>query len=57
VYVLRDGEPVAVPVEVGIDDGLQVEIRSESPAVGEAVIVDVAEGAAGAPPARSPLRF
>lgn len=58
VWILRDGEPVEVPVSVGLDDGTRVEITDDSLAVGDLVIVDVADGEqTGAAPARPPLRF
>lgn len=58
VWILRDGEPVEVPVSVGLDDGTRVEITDDSLAVGDLVIVDVAGGEqTGAAPARPPLRF
>jgi HlyD family secretion protein len=40
VWVLRDGEPVPVPVSVGIDDGTSIEITSGALAPGDPVIVD-----------------
>ncbi len=58
VWILRDGEPVEVPVSIGLDDGTRVEITDDSLAVGDLVIVDVADGRqTGAAPARPPLRF
>lgn len=58
VFVLRDGEPISVPVSVGLDDGTRVEIVGDDLAVGDLVIVDVADGeSAGPVPARPPLRF
>ena len=60
VWVLRQGEPVAVPVEVGLDDGTRSEIRDGALAPGERVIVDqVAPGGARveAAQARAPFRF
>jgi HlyD family secretion protein len=39
VYVLRDGEPVAVPVQVGLDDDAHAEILSGDLKAGDAVIV------------------
>ncbi len=58
VWVLRDGEPTSVPVEIGLEDGMHVEIKDDSLAVDDLVIVDVAGGEpTGAAPARPPLRF
>jgi HlyD family secretion protein len=45
VWVLKDGKPVEVPVEVGIDDGKRVELLGGKPALGEPVIVDENGGA------------
>jgi HlyD family secretion protein len=43
VYVVRAGELVAVPVEVGASDGRRTEIKSSELAVGTQVVLDVAE--------------
>jgi HlyD family secretion protein len=40
VWVLRDGKLVAVPVELGIDDGNSVEVVSTELAPGDEVVVD-----------------
>lgn len=40
VWVLRDGQPVAVPVRVGVTDGRQTEIAGGELQPGTAVIVD-----------------
>lgn len=40
VWVLKDGQPVAVPVTVGISDGHMTEVSSPSLAPGTPVIVD-----------------
>ena len=47
VWVLRDGEPVAVPVVVGASDDAMTVVRSGDLAPGTVVIVDTAQGAAG----------
>ena len=61
VWVLRDGRPAPVKVNVGIDDGTRVEIVGDSPAVGEPVIVEQSGGGGaqreGAPQTRSPFRL
>jgi HlyD family secretion protein len=58
VWVLRDGDVIAVPVSIGLEDGTHVDIKGDSLAVGDLVIVDVADGElGGAPAARPPLRF
>jgi HlyD family secretion protein len=60
VWVLRDGRATPVQVSTGLDDGTQVEIRDDSLALGEQVIVDTASGGggrAGGTQARSPFRF
>ena len=43
VYLLRDGRPARVAVEVGVSDGKRTEIRSSELAAGSEVITDVAE--------------
>ena len=45
VWVLRDGELVAVPVQIGIDDGNSIEVVSADLAAGDEVVVDRAGGA------------
>jgi HlyD family secretion protein len=45
VYVLRGRRLVAVPVEVGLDDGLRVEIRKGELTIGEPVVVGLAKAA------------
>jgi HlyD family secretion protein len=40
VWVLRDGQPVAVPVQTGATDGRLTELRSGAVQPGEAVVVD-----------------
>jgi HlyD family secretion protein len=45
VFVMKDGQPVAVPVRTGLDDGTFTEIISGDLAQGDAVIVG--EGSAG----------
>jgi HlyD family secretion protein len=42
VYVVRDGQPVAVPVTVGLTEGRRTEIRSVEVSEGTAVITDLA---------------
>lgn len=43
VYVLRDGKPARVAVEIGVSDGKRTEVRSSELAAGSEVITDVAE--------------
>jgi HlyD family secretion protein len=61
VFVLRGGEPVAVPVSTGLDDGNRIEITGGELAEGDAVIVDQSGAAAaargGAGARSSPFRF
>jgi HlyD family secretion protein len=58
VFVMRRGAPVAVAVQVGIDDGKSVEITGGELAAGDSVIVDRAgERERGSPPRRSPFAF
>lgn len=47
VWVLRDGTPVAVAVEIGATDGRMTEIRSGELSDGDEVIVDAASGTSG----------
>jgi HlyD family secretion protein len=56
VWVLRESEPVAVAVQVGIDDGTAVEITGGELAEGDRVVVDRAR-ARGHEPRRSPFQF
>lgn len=56
VWVLRDGAPVAVAVQVGIDDGTSVEITGGEVAEGDPVVVDRARER-GSEPRRSPFQF
>jgi len=57
VFVLRDGRPVAIPVEVGLSDGTRAEIRGGELSGDDAVIVDLddAGDAAAGPRRRSPF--
>lgn len=60
VWVLKDGEPVAVPVTVGLDDGTWAEITGGRLAAGDAVITDqvaAGGGAATRRSTRSPFRL
>ena len=59
VWVLRDDRPVAVPVTIGLTDGIRTEITGGSLAVGELVIVDRSASASGGGDSqtRSPFRF
>jgi HlyD family secretion protein len=54
VYVLKDGQPVRVPVRIGLDDDTNTEISGGDLAAGDVVIVGVrgsaGTGASGAPP-------
>jgi HlyD family secretion protein len=56
VWVMRDSGPVAVPVQVGIDDGTLAEITGGGLADGDHVLVDRAGGRSGGDaPRRSPF--
>jgi HlyD family secretion protein len=44
VYVLKNGQPVKVPVEVGATDGRRTAVKGEGITAGTQVIVDVTEG-------------
>jgi HlyD family secretion protein len=58
VWVLRDGKLVAVPVQVGIDDGNSIEVVSAELAPGDEVVVDRRAGSrAGNAAKRSPFAF
>jgi HlyD family secretion protein len=59
VWVLRDGRPVAVPVTIGLTDGIRTEITGGSLAVGDLVIVDrsASESRGGDSQNRSPFRL
>jgi HlyD family secretion protein len=46
VWVLRNGQPVAVTVTVGVTDGQHTEIRDGELREGDAVITDATTGAA-----------
>jgi len=54
VWILKAGQPVAVPVTVGLEDGTWAEITGGELAHGNAVITD--ESTAGAAAARRPAR-
>jgi HlyD family secretion protein len=59
VWILKDGQPVGVPVTVGLEDGTWAEIAGGAISPGTPVITD--EIAAGSAPAkrstRTPFRF
>jgi HlyD family secretion protein len=61
VWVLRGGQPVRLPVTVGINDGTSAEITGGDLKAGERVIVDDVSGSGqrsgGRQPARSPFRL
>jgi HlyD family secretion protein len=61
VWVLRAGQPEAVPVTAGLSDSTFVEITSGDLTVGDKVVVnEIRSGekkTGGSPPPRSPLRF
>ena len=58
VFVLRDGELAAVPVQLGIDDGNSVEVMSADLAPGDAVVVDrVGANRSDKAARRSPFAF
>jgi HlyD family secretion protein len=42
VWILKDGQPVAVPVTIGATDGIMAEVTSGNVTPGTAVIIDVA---------------
>jgi HlyD family secretion protein len=44
VYVLRDGEPVRVPLMTGLTDGAYTEVKSDDLKAGDAVIIGVEAG-------------
>jgi len=50
VYVLKDGRPVRVPVQIGIDDDAFTEITAGGIAAGDTVVVGVRGGAPGGGP-------
>jgi HlyD family secretion protein len=54
VWMLRDGKPAAVPVEVGLDDDSFVEIMGESVKPGEQIIVAEQRPAASGRPVPRP---
>jgi HlyD family secretion protein len=43
VWTLRDGEPAAIPVTVGLSDGLWTEVAGGDVASGDALLVDLAQ--------------
>jgi HlyD family secretion protein len=55
VWVLRDGGPEPVAVQVGIDDGTSVEVAGDGLAEGDRVVVDRAGERADAKQRRSPF--
>ena len=59
VWILKDGQPAAVPVTVGLEDGTWAEITGGEISAGTAVITDeIAAGAASSRrSARTPFRF
>lgn len=60
VWVLRNGQPVPVPVTKGLSDGTYVEIVSGDLRIGDLVIVNevkTAEKAGGSTPARPPFHL
>lgn len=60
LWVLRDGEPVAVSVTTGISDGSFTEITGGALQAGEAVITDLLnppQADTAAPAARAPMRL
>jgi len=57
VWALRNGELVAVPVQIGIDDGNSVEVVSAELAPGDAVVVDRAGTNRSEAARRSPFAF
>jgi len=58
VWVLRRGQPVRVPVTIGLDDGTNAEVVSGDLQPGDQVIVSDASASSSAPPAPArPPRF
>jgi HlyD family secretion protein len=57
VWVLRDDRPVAVSVEVGIEDGTNAEVSGPGLTAGDRVIVGLARGSGGDSRPSQPLRF
>jgi HlyD family secretion protein len=49
VYVLREGKPVAVSVNLGITDNRNTEITGSELKAGDKIIVGIAEAGASAP--------
>lgn len=61
VWVLRQGKPVAVSVDIGLDDGTLAEVVRGDLKAGDQVVVNKVTSAGdngrAAPPKRAPLRF
>ncbi len=59
VWVLKNGQPVSVPVTVGLEDGTWAEITGGDLAVGDAVITDETAARSGSAKrsTRTPFRF
>ena len=59
LWILKNGQPVAVPVTVGLEDGTWAEITGGELAQGDAVITDetTARSASAKRPTRTPFRF
>jgi len=59
LWLLKNGQPVAVTVAVGLEDGTWAEITGGDLTQGDAVITDetTAGSAAAKRPARTPFRF
>ena len=59
LWILKNGQPVAVPVTVGLEDGTWAEITGGELAQGDAVITDetAARSASAKRPTRTPFRF
>ena len=54
LFVLRNGQPVFVPVETGLDDGSFTEIVSGAIQAGDQIIIGESNGTASAAPAAAP---
>jgi HlyD family secretion protein len=50
LWVLRNGKPTAVPVVIGLSDGINMEITSGSLHAGDPVVIAQARGTGGRPP-------
>ncbi|WOJ88957.1 heavy metal translocating P-type ATPase [Methylocapsa polymorpha] len=56
LWILRDGKPIAIPVQLGLDDGAFAEIVKGDLQPGDDVIVGESRGGFGKTPTESPRR-